>query len=65
MGHTSTVEALLENGADVSGSDVYGFTPLDAALLFRKITVVRVLRKAGGEEGVGVGHMKEEATRQH
>jgi ankyrin repeat protein len=65
MGHTSTVEALLENGADVNGSDVYGFTPLDAALLFRKITVVRVLRKAGGEEGVGVGHMKEEATRQH
>jgi len=46
-GHVDMVKYLLDLGAPVHVRDRYGDTPLDDAVMFRRATIVSMLRQTG------------------
>lgn len=46
-GHTHVVRYLLDLGASVHHRDRYGDSPLDDAVTFRNVEVIRMLRETG------------------
>ena len=49
-GHTETVEALLDKGADINAKDKYGKTVLMRAEYAGQTEIVRLLKQAGARE---------------
>jgi ankyrin repeat protein len=49
-GHTATVQALLDAGADVNTKSKFGWTALGLAAKEGHTAVVQLLKKAGAKE---------------
>lgn len=50
-GHSSNVEVLIQNGADISAKDVDGMTALDLAEMSSHIECVTLLKDLAGKKG--------------